>query len=63
MEKNTERTRYKCTSCKYEFTRTTKANVDHCPYCSKKGSVAILKGDFASKILDEVSKYDRMSED
>ncbi len=60
MDKNTERIRYKCNSCGYEFTRKKGMAVDHCPYCSKKGSIEILKGDYASKILDEVSNIDRL---
>ncbi len=54
---NKERIKYVCNNCSYEFSRNNEVNFLHCPYCGKKGTVDIKKGDFASKVLDEVSNY------
>ncbi len=62
MEQNAERIRYKCKNCRYEFTRKVGIEVKKCPYCSKEGYIELM-GDFASKVLDEVSKIGRMGDD
>ena len=54
MENVPERVKYKCKNCRYEFTRNSRVPITHCPYCSKTGTLEMLKGDFASKILDDV---------
>lgn len=53
-----QRVKYECSGCGYKFTRKVDAKVLRCPYCSKQGTVEVLKGQFASKLLDDVSKGD-----
>ncbi len=48
-----QRTKYECKSCGYKFTRKSSSKVLRCPYCSKQGTVDVMKGDFASRILEE----------
>ena len=53
-----ERIKYECKNCGYKFTRKATSKVIRCPYCSKENTVEELKGDGASKLLDEVSRGD-----
>ncbi len=53
-----ERIKYGCKSCGYKFTRKAESKIIRCPYCGKEGTVEVLKGDAASKLLDEVSRGD-----
>jgi len=52
------KTRYKCSACRFEFSRESRKPVERCPYCSRNGTVLELKGDFVSKMLDEVSEIE-----
>jgi hypothetical protein len=52
------KTRYKCSACRFEFSREAGRAVERCPYCSRQGTLSEMKGDFASRMLDEVSKVD-----
>ncbi|MBN2368802.1 hypothetical protein JXC34_07300 [Candidatus Woesearchaeota archaeon] len=56
MDKNIDRTRYVCSNCKYEFTRKSSAEVSRCPYCAKQNSVRVKSNNYASEVLDEVSR-------
>ncbi|MBN2422720.1 hypothetical protein JXB41_05815 [Candidatus Woesearchaeota archaeon] len=55
-----ERISYKCNKCKYRFSRKADIKFSVCPYCGTGNCVEIDTGDTASRILDEVSKYERM---
>ena len=49
-----DRIKYECGSCGYKFTRKAESKVIRCPYCSKEGTVEVMKGEYASKILGEI---------
>jgi DNA-directed RNA polymerase subunit RPC12/RpoP len=49
---NAERIRYRCNSCRFEFTRKADVALNHCPYCGKD-TFEEQKGDYASRILKE----------
>jgi ribosomal protein L37AE/L43A len=49
-----EKINYECRKCGYKFSRKVGSKILRCPYCSKEGTVEIVKGNAASKILDEV---------
>jgi ribosomal protein L37AE/L43A len=55
LEEKMERINYECGSCGYKFTRKAEAKIVRCPYCSKEGTVDLVKGNYASKILGEVT--------
>jgi predicted ATP-dependent serine protease len=52
------KTRYKCSACRFEFFRESSKSIGRCPYCNRQDTVAEMKGDFASRMLDEVDKID-----
>ena len=49
-----DRVKYHCKHCKYEFTRKAGFKFVRCPYCGKEGGVEEKKGDYASKLLDDI---------
>lgn len=53
-----ERVKYECKSCGYKFTRKAESKILRCPYCAKEGTIELMKGEYASKLLDEVSSED-----
>ncbi|MBD3203860.1 hypothetical protein GF327_06170 [Candidatus Woesearchaeota archaeon] len=55
------RIKYKCTNCKYKFSRNQNVSFKQCPYCGKKDTIQQDTQDTATKILDEVSTYDRIT--
>ncbi|MBU0756725.1 MAG: hypothetical protein KKF44_01550 [Nanoarchaeota archaeon] len=57
------RINYVCTKCKYKFSRSQETAFKLCPYCGAQGSIGVDTQDSASRILNEVSGYDRMGED
>jgi peptide subunit release factor 1 (eRF1) len=54
------RVKYKCKNCNYKFAREQSITFRYCPYCGEEGTVEVDSGDTAKRILDEVSKYDRI---
>jgi transposase-like protein len=52
------KTRYKCSACRFEFSRESGKPIGTCPYCNRQDTVTEMKGDFASRMLDEVSKIE-----
>jgi ribosomal protein L37AE/L43A len=58
---STERIRYKCKSCKFEFYRRSGQEIGKCPYCGKEGMIE-KAGNFASQVLDEVSRLNMRDE-
>jgi ribosomal protein L37AE/L43A len=52
---HSDKKKYRCTVCKYEFTRKISALVNTCPYCGK-ASVEELTDDYADSILKEVDR-------
>ena len=56
MEEGNERINYKCNECQYEFSRKQGQAVTRCPYCGKENCLEIDTGDYASKVIDEVSE-------
>ena len=54
------RTKYKCKKCNYIFSRNSDISFKYCPYCGSSGTIEIDTGDSASRLLNEVSSYDRI---
>ena len=59
MELNIERINYICSSCNYKFSRKADRTFKLCPYCGKEGTVKHYTADFATKIIDEVTSYEK----
>jgi predicted Zn-ribbon and HTH transcriptional regulator len=51
----TDRIKYKCNNCRYEFTRKTVSKVMRCPYCANTDSVEVDSGNYAEKLIDTVN--------
>lgn len=49
-----DRINYRCNSCGYDFSRNSTIKFLKCPYCGKKGTIELKKGDFASRLLEDV---------
>jgi ribosomal protein L37AE/L43A len=56
-----DKVRYKCRSCKFEFYRRADQDIGKCPYCGKEGMIERC-GNFASQMLDEVSRLNMRDE-
>jgi hypothetical protein len=52
------KSKYKCSACRFEFSKEAEKEMGICPYCSRQGTLAEMKGDFASRMLDEVSRIE-----
>ena len=49
-----DRINYACTECNYEFSRKQGLKFMKCPYCGREGTVDLKKGNYASRILEEI---------
>ncbi|MFH0876532.1 MAG: hypothetical protein V1859_11450 [archaeon] len=52
--------KYFCKKCNYKFSRDENISFKQCPYCGAAGSVEVDTQNTAKKLIDEVSKIDRM---